>query len=155
LGDVAPGGLVDLGAHARDAPGAGVLDHVEANALGRDAREARLQLLHGGPLGLAEAVALALGGQLGVERRIAHRRRPERFFFLRGERGGALLGPPLPRPDEAEELPPLPPLATAAAAWAGFGAGGFPRAGLSPSPSLGAIGSGFGNSFFTSSCWPI
>ena len=68
----APGVGVHLGAHARGAVVAGLVDHVEADALGGEAGEARLELLHGRPLGLAEAVALGLGHQLLGARLFAH-----------------------------------------------------------------------------------
>src|SRR5215212_3046073 len=145
-GDRAPGLAVDLGANARRALRAALLRHVEAHAVRRQPREARLERLHRGPLRLAERVALRLGDQLLG----AHRRRPERFFFFRGDPGGAFAGAPSPPPAFAfafafaggSSLPPFPvPAATA-------GLGGFPRAVGLPSPlsaaARAAARSGFG-----------
>ena len=103
--------------------------------------EARLELLHGRPLRLAEAVALALRRQVLRPRVVGHRLRPERFFFLRGERGGALTGPPLPSPLAFWAFAGLPSATAAAAAGS---AGGLPRAAVDLGVPASAGRSGFG-----------
>src|SRR4051794_15991855 len=68
----------------------------------------------------------------------SYRRRPERFFFLRGEGGGAFCGPPFPA-SAAAFFPSLPPSARAPSPFAFAVAPslrGFVRALRPPPPAL-------------------
>src|SRR3954449_5462098 len=84
-------------------------------------------------------------------RDLGHRRRPERFFFLRGPGGGAFASAPF-------ELPSTFGLAFCAffPSVAGFSAAGLPRAGLSvraAAPARAGAGSTCTKRFIAS-CWP-
>ena len=98
---------------------------------------------------------LAFRGHGLGPRLLGHRLLPDRFFFLRGDCGGALTGPPLA--SLAAAARPLPSPSAAGGASEGGDGGGLPRAGLPPSPPSPprSIGSGFGYSFLTASCCPI
>src|SRR6202021_3327498 len=64
-------------------------------------RPRRLQLLAGVQIGARVEIGIGVGLGAGILRRgvlVAHLRRPERFFFLRGERGGGTAPGPLPTP---------------------------------------------------------
>src|SRR5438128_1721690 len=84
-----------------------------------------------------------------------YRRRPERFFFLRGEGGGAFCGRPFPPSPLAAAGLPRAARPLLAAAPSPPRAGAFPpRVEVAAAAPAGS-GSGAGRKRLTASCWPI